>query len=149
GIFIVWLLRDWRDVFWINVPLTAIAMMMIHFSLPAKAEGPEGGAPAERVDVLGGALLAIALGLAVVGLDDPRPNAKHALPTWGPPVLGFALLATAAFALWERFARTKLIDPAGVRFRPLLAALGCSVCAGAALMVTLVDVELFGQGVLG
>ncbi|HEX7321345.1 MAG TPA: MFS transporter [Mycobacterium sp.] len=145
GIFIVWLLRDWRDVFWINVPLTAIAMLMIQFSLPPKVKDAE----PERIDVVGGVLLAITLGLAVVGLYNPEPNAKQALPSWGLPVLGFALLAAVGFAGWERFARTKLIDPAGARFGPFLAALGSSVCAGAALMVTLVDVELFGQGVLG
>jgi MFS family permease len=149
GIFIVWALRDWRDVFWINVPLTAIAMLMIHFSLPSRAESADDGTPPERVDVVGGLLLALALGLAVVGLYNPEPNAKQALPDWGLPVLGAALVATVAFAVWERFARTKLIDPTGARFGPFLAALGASVCAGAALMVTLVDVELFGQGVLG
>lgn len=148
GIFIVWLLRDWRDVFWINVPLTAAAMVMIHFSLPSRAESTD-EAPPERVDVVGGLLLAVALGLAVVGLYNPEPNAKQALPDWGPPVLAGALAATVLFAVWERFARTKLIDPTGARFGPFLAALGSSVCAGAALMVTLVDVELFGQGVLG
>ncbi|MGB5795655.1 MAG: MFS transporter [Mycolicibacter algericus] len=149
GIFIVWLLRDWRDVFWINVPLTAMAMAMIHFSLPSRADAAPDDAPPERVDVVGGLLLAVALGLAVIGLYNPEPNAKQALPDWGPPVLAGALAATVLFALWERFARTKLIDPTGARFGPFLAALGASVCAGAALMVTLVDVELFGQGVLG
>ncbi|WP_420108231.1 MFS transporter [Mycolicibacter arupensis] len=149
GIFIVWALRDWRDVFWINVPLTALAMVMIHFSLPSRSETDQDGAPPERIDVVGGLLLAIALGLAVFGLYNPEPTAKQALPDWGVPVLTGALVATVAFAVWEKFARTKLIDPTGARFGPFLAALGSSVCAGAALMVTLVNVELFGQGVLG
>jgi len=145
GIFVVWLLHSWRDVFWINVPLALIAMVMIHFSLPSRQKG-EG--PPERVDVVGGVLLAIALGLAVVGLYNPAPDGKQVLPSWGLPVLVGALAATVAFFLWERFARTRLIEPAGVHFRPFLAALGASVTAGAALMVTLVNVELFGQGVL-
>lgn len=144
GIFIVWLLHDWRDVFWINVPLTAIAMVMIHFSLPSHDRSTE----PERVDLVGGLLLALALGLAVIGLYNPNPDGKHVLPDYGAPLLVGALVAAVAFFGWERFARTRLIDPAGVHFRPFLSALGASVAAGAALMVTLVDVELFGQGVL-
>ncbi|HME49761.1 MFS transporter [Mycobacterium sp.] len=144
GIFIVWLLNTWRDVFWINVPLAVIAMVMIQVSLPPRDKD----GPPERVDVVGGVLLAIALGLAVVGLYNPAPDGRQVLPTWGWPVLGGALVAAIAFGLWERFARTRLIEPAGVHFRPFLAALGASVTAGAALMVTLVNVELFGQGVL-
>jgi MFS family permease len=145
GIAVVWLLNTWRYVFWINVPLTAIAMVMIHFSLPSrqKTDTPE------KVDVVGGVLLAIALGLATWGLYNPAPDGKQVLPSYGLPLLLGALVAAIAFFGWERYARTRLIDPAGVHFRPFLAALGASLCAGAALMVTLVNVELFGQGVLG
>jgi MFS family permease len=145
GIAVVWALNTWRDVFWINVPLTAVAMVMIHFSLPSKekAEHPE------KVDVVGGVLLAITLGLATWGLYNPAPDGKQVLPSYGPPLLIGALVACVAFFVWEKFARTRLIEPAGVHFRPFLAALGASLTAGAALMVTLVNVELFGQGVLG
>jgi MFS family permease len=146
GIFIVWVLSKWQAVFWINVPLALIAIVGIQVSLPSRktADGPP-----ERVDVIGGVLLAIALGLAVVGLYNPAPDGKQVLPSWGAPVLCGALAAALVFAVWERFARTHLIEPAGVQFRPFLCALGASLTAGAALMVTLVDVELFGQGVLG
>ncbi|WP_370329608.1 MFS transporter [Mycolicibacterium hippocampi] len=145
GITLVWLFGHWQSVFWVNVPLAAIAMVMIHFSLPGrqKSEDPQ------KVDVVGGLLLAVALGLAVIGLYNPSPDGRNVLPDWGPPVLIAAAVATVAFFVWEKFARTRLLEPAGVHFRPFLAALGASLTAGAALMVTLVNVELFGQGVLG
>ena len=145
GIAVVWLLNTWRDVFWINVPLTLIAMLMIHISLPSHDRQAE----PERVDLVGGLLLALALGLAVWGLYNPAPDGKQVLPSYGLPLVGGAVAAAIAFAVWERFAKTRLIEPRGVRFVPFLAALATSMCAGAALMVTLVDVELFGQGVLG
>ncbi|MBV9320850.1 MAG: MFS transporter, partial [Mycobacterium sp.] len=145
GIFIVWLTTRWQDVFWINVPLALSAMVMIHFSLPARDRSAE----PEKIDLVGGLLLAVTLGLAVIGMYNPNPDGHHALPGYGPPLLIAAVVAAVIFGLWERFAHTKLIEPAGVHFRPFLAALGASLCAGAALMVTLVDVELFAQGVLG
>jgi MFS family permease len=144
GIFIVWLFGDWKYVFWINVPLTLIAMVMIQFSLPShdRSEKPE------KIDLVGGLLLALALGLAVIGLYNPAPDGKQVLPSYGLPLVIGSIVAAIAFVVWERFSRTKLIEPAGVHFRPFLATLGSSVAAGAALMVTLVDVELFAQGVL-
>jgi MFS family permease len=144
GIFIVFLTHDWRYVFWINVPLTLIAMVMIQFSLPShqRVENPE------KIDLVGGVLLAVALGLAVIGLYNPQPDGKQILPSYGLPLVIGAVVVGVLFLLWERFSRTRLIEPAGVHFRPFLAALGASLFAGAALMVTLVNVELFGQGVL-
>jgi MFS family permease len=144
GILLVWLFNHWQAVFWVNVPLAITAMVMVHFSLPSKAKTDH----PEKVDVVGGVLLAIALGLAVVGLYNPAPDGKQVLPSWGLPVLIGALAAAVAFFVWEKVAKTRLLEPAGVHFRPFLAALGASLCAGAALMVTLVNVELFGQGVL-
>src|SRR5438270_181083 len=119
GIFIVFVFHDWRYVFWINVPLTLIAMVMIQFSLPSRdrTEAPE------RIDLVGGLLLAIALGLAVIGLYNPSPDGKQVLPSYGLPLVIGALIAAVAFVVWERFSRTRLIEPAGVRFRPFLAAL--------------------------
>jgi MFS family permease len=144
GIFIVFLFHDWRYVFWINVPLTLIAMAMIQFSLPSRERTEE----PEKIDVVGGLLLAVALGLAVIGLYNPQPDGKQVLPSYGLPLVLGAVVGAVAFVLWERYSRTRLIEPTGVHFRPFLAALGASIAAGAALMVTLVDVELFGQGVL-
>ena len=145
GISLVWLFQHWQSVFWVNVPLAVIAMAMIHFSLPGRQTTDH----PQKVDVVGGVLLAVALGLAVIGMYNPKPDGKEVLPSWGAPVLIAAAVATVAFFVWEKFARTRLLEPAGVHFRPFLAALGASLAAGAALMVTLVNVELFGQGVLG
>lgn len=145
GIAVVWALNTWRDVFWINVPMAVVAMIMIHFSLPARDKDQ----PKQKVDVVGGVLLAIALGTAVVALYNPSPDGRNLLPSYGIPLLIVAAATMVGFFVWEKFATTRLLEPAGVRFRPFLASLTGSLAAGAALMVTLVNVELFGQGVLG
>ncbi|CAN5471172.1 MFS transporter [soil metagenome] len=146
GIALVALTSHWQSVFWVNIPLALLAMVMIHFSVPGK-QASEG--PPDKVDVVGGLLLAVFLILVVIGLYNPEPNAREVVPTWRLWLLVGAAVVAVAFFLWERYARTKLIDPAGVRFLPFLASLGASFAAGGALMVTLVNVELFGQGVLG
>ncbi|MFK0040586.1 MFS transporter [Paenarthrobacter sp. NPDC090517] len=145
GIALVGLFQHWQAVFWVNVPLAVIAMVMIHFTLPGRQRTDD----LQKVDVLGGLLLAIALSLTVIGLYNPKPDGKMVLPMWGMPMLIAAAMASVAFLLWERFARAPLLETTGMHLRPFLAALGASSAAGAALMVTLVNVELFGQGVLG
>lgn len=137
-------IAGWRGVFWVNVPLAVLAMVAVAFSVPGKRKSTT----PSTVDVVGGGLLAVALGLAVIGLYNPNPQ-EQALPPWGVPTLLGAAGALVVFVVWELRARTKLIDTAGVRMGPFLAALGVSLAAGAALMVTLVDIDLFAQSLLG
>ncbi|MER7547800.1 MFS transporter [Actinomadura sp.] len=133
----------WRAIFWINVPLVAAAMIAVQAAVPGgRREGPRPG-----VDVVGGLLLALGLGLLVAAVYNPEPE-ESALPPWGPPVLGAGAAVLAVFVLWEVRARTRLLDLSGVRRGPLLATLGVSLLSGAALMVTLVDVVLVAQTVL-
>lgn len=134
-------LFGWRGLFWANVGLALLAMLVVHFGVPRGHPTPR------RLDLVGGGLLAGALALLVVGLYNPEP-AQSVLPEWGWPVLAGATALAVAFVVWERRSPVRLLEPAGVQWRAFLAALAVSLAAGAALLVTLVDIALYGQTVL-
>jgi MFS family permease len=133
----------WRVVFYLNIPLALLCMLLVQLSVPKMARFER-----QKVDVVGGVLLAVALALAVLGLYNPDPNGHAVLPPNGVPLLLGAAAAFVVFAVWEWRSRTRLLDPVGLRLVPYLAACLSSVAAGAALMVTLVDIELFARVVL-
>jgi MFS family permease len=144
---VIFALIGWRGIFWINIPLALIAMIMVQLALPGDLR-PAPGTARRRVDLTGGLLLALALGLLVVGLYNPQPE-KSALPPWGAVTTTAGGVVFLLFLVWEWRARTRLIDLTGARKGRFLGTLAASFIAGAALLVTLVDVQLIAQTLLG
>jgi multidrug resistance protein len=135
-------LVGWRGIFWINLPLALLAALAIHFALPDEKRRDSG-----RVDVVGGFLLAVALGLFTVGLYNPEP-ASSVLPSWGLPTVAAGVAVLIAFGVQQWRSPVRLLEPDGVLWRPFAAGLVASLAAGAVLMVTLVDVQLLAQTLL-
>ncbi|MGH2529626.1 MAG: MFS transporter [Actinomycetota bacterium] len=138
-------LAGWRGVFWINVPLAVAAATAVHRSVPAGGRHPGDLRPWRPA---GGVLLTASLAALVVGLYNPDP-ASGVLPAWGPWAVAAGVAGVTAFALMERRSRWPLLDWSGVHGRPFGATLGASFLSGAALMVTLVDVPLIAETLLG
>ncbi|MBB2746953.1 UNVERIFIED_ORG: MFS family permease [Microbispora rosea subsp. rosea] len=154
-------LAGWRGIFWVNLPLALLAAVAVQAAVPGgrepygrpsgeastgKADG--GKADVGKVDAGGGVLLALALGLLVAGLYNPSPDTA-VLPPWGLPCVAAGAVAAVLFVLWEIRSPVRLLDLTGVPRTPLLATLAVSLLAGAALLVTLVDVQLAAQTLLG
>ncbi|MFI6319026.1 MFS transporter [Nonomuraea sp. NPDC050556] len=155
-------LGGWHAIFWINLPLTLAVAVAVHFAIPPDGKtravegptddgsGPAAGRPVRRpvrVDGVGGALLALALALLVVGFYNPDP-ANAVLPPWGLPVIAAGVLVGAVFVWWEIRSPVRLLDLTGTRKGPLLTTLAVSFLTGAALLVTMVFVQFAAQTLL-
>ncbi len=87
GLLIGW---SWRWIFLVNVPIGIAAMIATMRLVPATPREPTGRWP----DLLGGAILAIAIGALVLGLVEVPARGWHAPLTsvcWAVAVAGFAV----------------------------------------------------------
>ncbi|HEV3230741.1 MAG TPA: MFS transporter [Candidatus Dormibacteraeota bacterium] len=143
----------WRAVFWANLPL--VALCAAGWLLAGRRAGPggpgvaAGGAPlqpAPRVDLLGGLLLGLGLGLLVIALypDDPAVRAV------GPQFVPLGIAGAGALLLFARRQATvadPLVGRDLLRSRAFVGALAANLLVGAGLMVALVDVPILARGV--
>jgi len=133
----------WRWIFYINLPVGALALLVISLTMPRRRERRE-----HSIDWLGAGLLsagtaALLLGLVWGGREYP----------WGSPqvvgALAFSAVLLAAFGLVERRVREPIL-PFDVLRNPIVASsVVCVSLVGMAMFGTISYVPLFVQGVIG
>jgi EmrB/QacA subfamily drug resistance transporter len=119
----------WRAIFWVNIPVAVIALVLTSRSKPSNEKHP---AP---LDFRGAVLVSGGMGLAVLGLQQSAVWGWGDLATWGCIVVGVALLI--AFVLYELRAEHPLIRVAIFRDR------GFAVDNGLLFLMSMAFVPLF------
>lgn len=83
----------WRAIFWVNIPIAIIAIVLTVISKPSEERSPT------RIDLRGALLVSGGMALAVLGLQQASVWGWDSLATWLCLVAGLALLA--AFVRFE------------------------------------------------
>jgi EmrB/QacA subfamily drug resistance transporter len=92
----------WRAIFWINVPIGVLALILLFFAHIAPSRRPD------RIDWVGAIIAAVGMGLSVLGFEQAPVWGWDSAGTWLCIVGG--LLAIAIFVLVELRTRSPLIQ---------------------------------------
>jgi EmrB/QacA subfamily drug resistance transporter len=92
----------WRSIFWINIPVAIIALVLIWRSKPDDTKHPAG------LDYRGTLLITGGMGLLVLGLQQSAVWGWGSVATWACIVVG--LLLGVAFLSWERRSPEPLLN---------------------------------------
>src|SRR5215204_3132584 len=131
---------SWRWIFYVNVPIAIVALVLAAKLLKADA----GRADAGRLDWLGLALLSPGLAGIVFGLSESESHGGFGDPlVWGPIVVGIALVA--AFVVHALGAPRPLLDMGLFRSRAFSAAAATTFLIGAALFGAMIILPLYYQ----
>ena len=141
GVFVETL--DWRWIFFINIPLAAVAFWMISRRFHEKVERVK-----HDVDVAGAVLLTVGASLLILGLLEGGVLWSWlTVPGIGVPALGLALVV--AFGFVERRAAEPILPTWIFRNRLLVTTSIASLAIGAVLIGLTSYVPLYAQNVLG
>ena len=119
----------WRAIFWVNIPVAIIALVLIWRAKPDNEAHPA------KLDLRGAILVCGAMGLIVLGLEQSTVWGWGSPATWACIVVG--AITMVAFVLWELRAEVPLLRLAIFRNR------GFSVDNAALLLMSFVFVPYF------
>lgn len=131
----------WRWIFWINVPVALILLVVCWSGLVDRA------LPKGRLDLVGALLVTVALGSLILGFSH-EPLGLLGVDA-RPVLLALAGITFPGFIAWERRTDDPLLDLALFRRGSFGAAVAGGILLGGALIVAMVDVPLFANTVLG
>ncbi|GBQ12316.1 MFS transporter [Komagataeibacter rhaeticus] len=140
GVLVHWV--GWQAVFWVNVPIGLVAIMLTLRFVPESRGGAGRG-----IDAPGQLLAIVALAMVTSGLIEAH-NYGWASPTISG-FLGFGLLSIVAFVLVEQRAAAPLIDLRFFRAWPFSGAIVIAVLAFAIFSAFLFLNTLYLQDVRG
>ncbi len=92
----------WRSIFWINVPIAILALVLTAYAHVPSARRTE------RIDLRGAALVAVGMGLSVLGFEQAQMWGWASPATWACVLGGIAILL--AFALIELRTKAPLVQ---------------------------------------
>ncbi|PPJ24868.1 MFS transporter [Nocardia nova] len=121
----------WQSVFWINLPICAVALVLTTRYVPESKSRTARG-----IDPLGQVLAVVVMFTLVFGLIERRPE-----------IFGLTAVALAGFLYVERRHRSPFIDLRFFRSVPFAAATVTAICAFAGLGAFLFSASLYLQGV--
>jgi MFS family permease len=141
-----WAAPDWRALFWINIPISLVAMVVAWVALRGVPQEKLAG----RFDWLGtilivGALTCLVLGLGAnleVSATTSDFSDLGGLPPYAAPMLVAAAVMFVLFILVELRVRDPLFDLHLFRRRNLSAGLATNLFVGFCLMIGLVSVPI-------
>ncbi|WP_310725753.1 MFS transporter [Streptomyces sp. N2A] len=146
---------DWRAIFLVNLPLTAVAAVITlcrvpesYGDLPRPRTDPAGGtSPVARIDWSGAASFTVCAGALTYGLIRGGERGWSEAGTLGS--LAVAFLALAAFLVIERRVRRPLLDLRLMRRPSFATLLAAALLLQAAAFPYLTFVGLWVQNILG
>lgn len=128
----------WQWVFWLNIPLCAVIIVLTLLLLPKSPRYPA------RIDYIGGALVTLSLAALTLGLAR-IDEIDWLMALW----LALAMASLALFILRQRTSPDPLFPRAIFRARAFVAANAAHLLIGGALIIGMVTIPLMANTLLG